>query len=304
MNYNTVFYSLGTENSITSEENIDAEVLSRVVDRVFEIECKMSAFKPSSEISIITQHAGICPCTVSEDVYYILQKALELSRASDGAFDFTVRPLTRLWNFGNGADIVPDISEINAARALVGYQNLILDPQKRTAFLDTAGCAIDLGGIAKGYAANEAKRILTENNIESALINFGGNIMTLGNTAENALWRIGIQNPLSARGVSALTVEVSDKAVVTSAVNERFFIKDGIRYHHIIDPLTGYPAKSGLFSVSVIDGDSLIADALSTAVFVLGVEKGLELLRKYKSEAIFITKTGDILSTFELNLRP
>ncbi len=301
MSNKTVFYALGTENSITLEEDNAAEVLSKVVDRIFEIEEKMSAFKSASEISKLTQNAGICPTTVSEDVYCVLEKALEISHASNGAFDVTARPLTRLWNFGSCKDTVPKTAEIAAAKGCVGYQNLLLDSNAKTAFLSKSGFAIDLGGIAKGYAADEAKRILLEHNITGALINFGGNIMVLGASPQNTPWKIGIQNPLSERGAYALTVDVFDKTVVTSAVNERFFINEGLRYHHILNPLTGFPAQSGLLSVTIIDRCSMLADALSTAVFVLGAEQGIKLLRKYNSEAIFITETGDIFSSFELN---
>ena len=301
MSCKTVFYALGTENSITTVEDNSADAISKVANRVFEIEEKMSAFRETSEISKIARNAGICPTAVSEDVYFVLEKALEISRASCGAFDITVRPLTRLWNISRGIDSVPEKAEIEAIKGYVGYQSLILDSKAKTAFLTRPGSAIDLGGIAKGYAADEAKRILKEHNIKSALINFGGNIMVLGQSPETAPRKIGIQNPLSERGACALTIDVSDKAVVTSAVNERFFIDKGIRYHHILNPLTGFPAQCGLLSATIIDVSSLLADALSTALFVLGAEQGMKLVRKYNSEAILITDAGDILSSFTLN---
>jgi len=301
MSFKTVFYALGTENSIILEEADSSELLTRIVERVSQIEEKMSAFKATSEISKIASNSGICAASVNEDVFCVLEKALEVSQASHGAFDITVRPLTKLWNFGNGRDSVPEKKEIDTAKCFVGYSNLVINPIERTAFLTKSGCKIDLGGIAKGYAANEAKRILLEYGVKSALINFGGNIMAVGNSFENAPWEVGIQNPLSGRGESVLTIDITDKAVVTSAVNERFFIRDGIRYHHIINPITGYPAQSGLLSVTVINECSMLADALSTAVFVLGAQEGLKLIRKYKSEAVFITESGDILSSFEIN---
>lgn len=301
MSYKTVFYALGTENSIILEDPDSSELLLKIVDRVSQIEEKMSAFKASSEISKIASNSGISAISVNGDVFCVLEKALEVSQASDGAFDITVRPLTKQWNSGSGTDTVPEKADIEAAKSCVGYQNLVLNLIERTAFLTKSGCKIDLGGIAKGYAANEAKRILLEHGVKSALINFGGNIMTVGNSFENTPWKIGIQNPLSGRGESILTIDIKDKALVTSAVNERFFIRDGIRYHHILNPKTGYPAQSGLLSVTIIDECSMLADALSTAVFVLGAKEGLKLIRKYNSEAIFITESGDILSSFEIN---
>jgi len=301
MSYKTVFYALGTENSIILEDADISDVLKMIVERVLNIEEKMSAFKDSSEISKIASNSGICGTRVSEDVFCVLEKALDVSQASKGAFDVTVRPLTKLWNFGNEMDSIPEKADIEAAKSCVGYQNLVLEPKERTAFFTNSGCKIDLGGIAKGYAANEAKRILLEHGVKSALINFGGNIMAVGQSFENAPWKIGIQNPLSERGAPVLTIDITDKAVVTSAVNERFFIRDGIRYHHIFNPISGYPAQSGLLSVTIIDECSMLADALSTAVFVLGATEGLKLIRKYKSEVILITESGDILSSFEIN---
>ena len=301
MTNKTVFYALGTENSITLEGDGNAIVLSAIIDRVFEIEEKMSAFKSTSELSKITQNAGIRPVNVSDDVFCVLERAREISQTSNGAFDITVRPMTQLWNFGSGKDTVPKKSEIEAAKSSVGYQNLVLDSKEKTAYLCKPGSSIDLGGIAKGYAADEAKRILSEHKVTGALINFGGNILAVGNSFEETPWKIGIQNPLLERGVSALTIDVSDKSVVTSAVNERFFIRNGVRYHHILSPLTGYPAQSGLLSVTIIDERSWLADALSTAVFVLGVEKGMNIIRRYKSDVIFIAKNGDILTTLEQN---
>lgn len=297
MSRKTVFYALGTKNSITIEEEHSTEVLLRVIERVFEIEEKMSAFKNTSEVSKITLSAGFHPVPVSNDVFSVLEKALEISQASNGAFDITARPLTKLWNFGSGNDVVPEKLKIEAAKSFVAYQNLALDSKGKTAFLTKIGCAVDLGGIAKGYAANEAKRILSEHGIKNALINFGGNIVAVGSSFEYTPWKVGIQNPLLGRGKDALIIDATDKAVVSSAVNERFFIKEGIRYHHIINPLSGYPAQSGLLSVTVIDKCSMLADALSTAVFVLGAAEGMKLIEKYNSDAVFITESGDIFST-------
>lgn len=299
MSCTKVFYALGTQNSITLEEDC-ADVFGKIIRRVGEIEGKMSAFKASSEISMIAANAGKRPVAVSDEVFMLLEKALEISRASNGAFDITVRPLTKLWNFGFGKDTVPESAGIASAKSLVCYDSLVLDSTNKTAFLKKPGAKLDLGGIAKGYAADEAKRILLENGTARALINFGGNVVAVGNSFENAPWKIGIQNPLSDRGESVLTIELSDRSVVTSAVNERFFIRGGKRYHHILNPLTGNPAQSGLLSASVISENSMLADALSTAAFVLGAKEGIKLIRRYGAEAIFITENGDILTSFEI----
>jgi thiamine biosynthesis lipoprotein len=158
-----------------------------------------------------------------------------------------------------------------------------------SAALRNKGQKLDLGGIAKGFAADEAKRILIENGVKSALINLGGNILTLGNKEDGSPFRIGIQNPLRQTGQFIGVLSASDRTIVTSGTNERFFVKDGIRYHHIINPHTGYPAQTGLLSVTVVCENSMYADALTTSLFVLGVEKGLKLLEQTGDEAIFIT---------------
>lgn len=294
-----LFYALGTENSITLESENAEDVAEKIIARVRNIEEKMSAFKSKSEVAEISRCAGRVPVRVSDELFYILETALEISRVSKGAFDVTVRPLTSLWNIGKGTDVIPKESEIEKAKSLVGYETLVLDSQEKTAFLTKLGGALDLGGIAKGYAADEAKRILLDNGINKGLINFGGNIVTVGSGFDRAPWKIGIQNPLSTRSDYVTTLEIENKSIVTSAVNERFFIKDSMRYHHIISPLTGYPAQSELLSVTVIDDCSMTADVLSTAAYVLGLLEGSRLIKQFGAQAIFITQNGDILSTFE-----
>ena len=175
------------------------------------------------------------------------------------------------------------------------YRKLILEEEDHRAALIYEGQAIDLGGIAKGYAAEEVKRVLIENNVKSALINLGGNILAIGVQPDGEPWKIGIQNPMEPTGTYFGTLAVADKTVVTSGSNERFFIKDGIRYHHILDPRTGMPARSEILSVTAVCDCSTDADALTTSVFVLGPERGMELAQKLKAEMIFVTENLDVM---------
>ena len=283
------FTALGTLNEITVFGPFRGRVLNRAVRRVLEIDDHMSAFKPGSDLSLLSRNAGIQPAALHRETFRLLQAAQEFSEQSQGAFDVTVRPLVELWGIHKKPDFIPTAQEIRRASELTGFRSLILEPGHFSAFLQKPGQSADLGGIAKGYAADEVRRILTEGGVEAALINLGGNIVTLGDGPDGGGWSIGVQNPVSVRGESLGTLTLGEAAVVTSGSNERFFMRGGVRYHHILDPRTGAPAQSGLLSVTVVGGRSSAADALSTAAFVLGLEAGVRLLRKYGYDAVFVT---------------
>lgn len=289
------FFTLGTQNHIAAYGERSKEAIHAAVKRVYEINSSMSAYLEESEISRITANAGSKSVKVSKDVFSVLETASKFAKLSNGAFDVTISPLAKLWKKSEQQGILPSKEEIDAARQFVNHNDLVLNRLWHTARLKKKGQSIDLGGIAKGYAADEVKRILLEYGIFKALINLGGNIITIGK------WCIGIQNPLMDRGFYVITIDIEDKTVVTSAVNEQFFIKDSRRYHHIINPLTYYPADSGLLSVTVISDHSQLADVLSTTAFVLGMEKGLEIIKKEGCDAVFITENGEIFSTLKVN---
>ena len=179
----------------------------------------------------------------------------------------------------------------------MNYRDLQLNEKNCTAYLMKAGQSIDLGGIAKGYAADEVRRILLQHKISDALINLGGNIVAMGYREDGLPWQIGVQNPLSARGDYIGTLEASDKTIVTSGSNEQFFISDGVRYHHIIDPHTGYPADSELLSVTVICSSSTDADGLTTGIFVSGISDSMTLLKNTDAQAIFVMQNKDLFLT-------
>lgn len=291
------FSGLGTMNHIQIFNCFKNQLLDKAVRRVSEIDGKMSAFDPGSEIFRLNQAAGRKPVAVSEEAFLLLKRAKEFAELSGGAFDMTIRPLVALWGIGRKSDFIPQQSEIKNARKLVNHNDLILDESKCTAYLKKAGQAVDLGGIAKGYAADEVKRLLTEGGVPSALIDLGGNIVAVGSRPDGEPWQVGIQNPASVRGEYIGTLAVTDKTVVTSGSNEQFFVKAGSRYHHILDPRTGRPAQSGLLSVTVVGISSVAADALTTAAFVLGTEKGAKFLKARGVEAVFTTEDYRIYLT-------
>lgn len=284
-------------NTIWACGSNSRKAVSAAADRVMDIHSRMSAYEEESDVALINSSAGLSPQEIHPDTYALLERSLRFSELTDGAFDVTVRPLTSLWGIGKKKDYIPDKNEVAAALKLVGYRDLLLDKGRCTAFLRKPGMSVDLGGIAKGYAADEASRILREHGIESALVNLGGNIAAVGLREDGQPWQIGIQNPLSARGGSLGTLEARDKTVVTSGSNERFFVKAGVRYHHILDPRTGYPAGSGLLSVTAVCGCSADADALTTALFVSGTAGAMKLLGSSDAQAVFVTESGDIFLT-------
>lgn len=291
------FYALGTDNCITACGDGCSRPLALAEARIREIEQRMSAFRPGSDVWELNDKAGRAPVRLHEDTFGLLRRAAEFSWRSGGAFDITVRPLVSLWGVGKKKSFVPSGREIGDLLPLVGYRGIKLDKKTLTAFLPKEGQAVDLGGIAKGYAADEARRILLENGVESALINLGGNIVTVGCRPSGELWKIGIQNPLSVTGEYLAVIPAGDCAVVTSGSNERFFLRDGIRYHHILDPRTGWPAQSGLLSVTAVCGSSADADALTTALFVLGREQGMELIEGFGAEAVFLSENLELTAT-------
>ncbi len=284
---------LGTTISVTVYEPA-SEAVEAVFARVREIEEKMSTSEDdydTTELLQVNREADEAPVTVSKDTFFVVEAAKEYSEISFGAFDLSIWPLVRLWGFGTADASVPPETRIEAIKKLADYRKVRLDPASRSVFLEEEGMGIDVGGIAKGYAADEARRILREYGVERALMDFGGNILTMGEKPDGSPWRIGIQNPDSQRGRFLGIVETGPSAVVTSGDYERFFEVDGVRYHHIIDPETGYPTRNGLRSVTILAEDSIDADALSTAVFVLGVEEGTRLIETLPTvEAAFVTE--------------
>lgn len=291
------FFALGTLNQISIYGEVDCGVAELAERRVREIERMMSAYTENSDIVRINQSAGETTVKIHSETLGLIKKAITFSILSDGAFDITVWPLVELWGIGRMKNRIPSGEEIEAAKSLVDYRKILLDESHCRAGLKEKGQAIDLGGIAKGYAAEEVKRILLENNVQSALINLGGNILTVGSSPDGGVWKIGIQNPLEPTGNYLGILGAENKTIVTSGSNERFFIQRGRRYHHIIDPRTGEPSQSGLLSITAVCGGSADADALTTSAFVLGPENGMKLIRLLGAEAVLVTERLDVLAS-------
>jgi len=278
-------------------ENAD-KAIDSAFDRISEIHNKMNVNDENSEVSKINKMAGRGYQRVSEDTLYVIKKGLFYSALSKGRFDITVGPLVKLWGIGTDKARVPDKKEIENALSLINYKDVIINEDKNEVMLKKENMSIDLGAIAKGYAADEVMRILKENGIKSAVADLGGNIYVLGSKPNGKPWRIGIQDPFKSRGSTFAVIEVKDKTLVTSGTYERFFIKGGKRYHHILDVKTGYPVENGLVSVTIIGDSSIDCDALSTTAFVLGLQEGMKLIESLKGyDAIFVTQDKKVYVT-------
>ena len=296
---------LGTTCTVTIYKGWSEAAFDEVFARIAQVESRMTVNREDSEVLQVNRSAGRSPVRVSPDTFSVIQKALEMARLGAGAFDITVGPLVRLWGIGTAAARIPSPREIAAALAKVGWQDVVLSPGDSTVLLARPGMALDLGAIAKGYAADEAGRILRARGASSALVNLGGNVLTVGKKPDGSPWRIGVQNPEEPRGTHVGIVEVGESAVVTSGNYERFFESGGRRYHHILDTRTGAPVSNGLSAVMIVAADSTTADALSTLVFALGLERGRALVESTHGsvEALFVTEGRDIYVTAGLKPR-
>ena len=278
------------------------KAMNESINKLREIDNNMSLSKSDSEMVKINNNAGKRSVKVNDGFLNVINKAIYYGRLSDGAFDISIRPVDKLWGIGTKNERIPKEKEIKENLKFVNYKNIETDNFNKTVFLRNKNMAIDLGGIAKGYAADELVKILKENNIKSGLINLGGNIYAYKKDKNDKPFNIGIQDPKEENGQTFAIIKVKNKSVVTSGNYERYFIKNGKRYHHIMDPRTGAPSESGIISSTIISDKSIDGDALSTATFILGVKKGMELINSLSGvEAIFVTNDNKVYTSSGLN---
>lgn len=271
------------------------EAAQKVLDEIKRLENLMSINIEESEISQINANAGQKPVKVSDDTFIVISGALEYAEMTDGLFDPSIGPLVKLWGIGTHNAKVPTQEELEKALTLVNYKDVILNKREQTVYLKKAGMIIDVGGIAKGYAADQAIDIFKKHQIKNGFLNIGGNVIVHGPKPNNELWRIGIQDPRAVRDEIMAVASLQDQAVVTSGDYERYIIRDGKRYHHILNPKTGYPVDRGLMSASMVGTSSFHADALSTSVFLLGQEEGMKLAKDKGFDVMLITKDQQVI---------
>ncbi len=288
-----------------SQENLE-EALNAAMNRARTLEHIFSVNNEGSELNYVNQNASKEPVSVSEDLYKVLERSLHYANLTKGAFDPTLGKLISLWGIGTDHAIVPTDEDLLPFIGKSNYKHVILDPATHTVYFENDTFFLDLGAIAKGYIADEIKTLLQQNyNITNAIINLGGNVITIGGNPNGDPWKIGIANPDAPEDSAAPAViaHVNGKTLVTSGDYQRFFEDEtGMKYHHILDGQTGYPANTGLKSVSIITEASMDADALSTAVFVLGYDNGLALIESLDGiEAVFINENNQVTCTSGLD---
>ena len=284
--------SMGTLFELTiyaADKYIAEKTFNEAFQEINRLDYLMSNYKKESVLSGLNRNAPAAPTDCNKELANIIEQSLQYSEITDGAFDITIGPLMKKWGFFKKQGRIPDKEELESALESVSYKNIIIEEKAikslskdpvtvKTVFFKNTGTQIDLGGIGKGYAVDMAARVLKQNGIKSALINFSGNIYTFGVPPGRESWIIGLQHPRESEGLLG-TFEIKDKAVSTSGDYEKFFTIEGKRYSHIIDPRTGSPVKS-IVSVTIVTDNATRADALSTGVFVLGQEKGMALIEK------------------------
>jgi thiamine biosynthesis lipoprotein len=288
--------TLVTVTVVANSEQQASKAIGSALQTIGTFGDRINFFSPSSELSEINRSAGIRPVKVSADTLDLIEKAVYVAEKSGGAFDPTIGPESSLWDFHK--KIKPSDEQIKKNLPLVNYRNVVVDREKSTVFLKKKGMLMDLGGIAKGYAADLAVADLRRNGIEAGIVANAGDIRVFGRKPGGKPWNVGIENPRHKSDADELIakLKLTDRAISTSGDYQRYFILNGRRYHHLIDPATGYPAY-GCRSVSVITDRGAFTDAFATAAFVLGPEKGMELVTKMGMDAVIIKSDGTILTT-------
>ena len=286
------FPAMGTVHTVTIFDAEGPEAASDARAYLLDLHRAWSCFEEDSLISQINQAAGRQPVAVDEDTFEVLRQAKRYGRFTEGAFDVTVGPLADLWRRAMEERQLPGDKAVWQALALVNFANVTLDEEAHTVLLEKAGQRIDLGGIAKGYAVDELRKRLRRHGVRRALLDLGGTVAALGCGLP-----VGIRDPFRLHGAPMGTLMLEDRIAVTSGVYERFAYMDGYRYHHVVDPRTGYPSKSGLVSVTLVGEKGGALDAFATAALILGMEKSAPMLAEQGMDAVFVTEQGQVFVT-------
>lgn len=266
-----------------------AQVLKKLEDKINELDEVLSTGKETSEVSRLNR-SGVA--VLSPTVANLIKRSLGIYKKTDGLFDITIYPLMELWGFPTKNYRVPSEKEIEEKLKLVGSDKIDFNEETRKISFKNKGMEIDFGGIGKGYITDELVKILTDEKVESAIINLGGNVFGFRKKPDGSLWNIAIRDPNEPDKYMA-AIRLEDRAVITSGGYERYFEENGIIYHHILDPRTGKPSDSGLKSVSIISKDGTLADALSTSLFIMGEEKAAKYWKENGNDFDILLMTKD-----------
>ncbi|MDO4617353.1 MAG: FAD:protein FMN transferase [Lachnospiraceae bacterium] len=270
------------------------DAVTAAVTEIQRLDALLSTGSEDSEVSVLNRAGG---GSLSTDTETLIERSLQLYEDTDGAFDLSIYPVMELWGFTDDSFAVPDTVELHDTLALVDASKVTLNTEEHTVSYGTDGMKIDLGGIAKGYTSARVSEIFKSYGVESGLLNLGGNVQAIGAKTDGSSWNVAITNTDEDGYLGVLKIE--DQAVITSGGYERYFEEDGVRYHHIIDPATGYPADNGVISSSIISSDGMLADGLSTSLYVMGLDDAIAYWQDHSEEFDFVLEdeSGDLYIT-------
>jgi len=278
-----------------------AGFIAMAVDEISRIERLISSWLPNSQTSAINAAAGERPVGVSQELFDLIERSIQVSKLTDGAFDISYASMDRIWKFDGSMETMPTEGGIKGSVSKVGYRNIIMNTKDTSVFLKLSGMKIGFGAIGKGYAADRAKALLMQKGVTAGIINASGDMNTWGKQPNGSAWKVALTNPMDKNKGYGL-LPVVDKAVVTSGNYEKYVTFNGIRYSHIIDPRTGYPS-TGILSVTVFAPKAELADALATSIFVMGKEAGLDRINQLPHvDCILIDEKGKVFTSKNIKI--
>ena len=286
---------------IATDEKQSNEYINLATNEIKRIEKLISSWDKNSQTTKINQNAGIQAVKVDKELFNLIERAIQIAKLTDGAFDISYASMDKIWKFDGSMKEMPSVAAIKNSVSKVGYQNILLNKEEQTVFLKLKGMKIGFGAIGKGYAADKAKKLLIKKGVRGGIINASGDMNTWGVQTNGKPWNVGITNPLNKNKTFAL-FPLHNSAVVTSGNYEKYVVFNKKRYTHIIDPRTGYPS-SGIVSVSVFAPSTELADALATSIFVMGLDVGIHTINQLKGvECIIVTDEGKIVSSNNIDI--
>ena len=303
-NFKRTLILMGSRFDITvvaSNEKEGNKYIDSAIFEIARIEKLISSWDVNSETSLINKLSGIQPIKVDKELFDLIERSIAISTLTNGAFDISYASMDRIWKYDGSMREMPSEEKISNSIKKVGYKNIIIDKEAQTVFLKLKGMKIGFGAIGKGYAADKAKALLIEKGAKAGIINASGDLNAWGKQANGKDWMVAITNPLNKNKVFSW-LPINDSAIVTSGNYEKFVSYNGIRYSHIIDPRTGYPS-TGIISTSIMTSNAELADAISTSVFVMGVETGLDFINQLKGvDCIIIDEQNKIHTSNNIKL--
>ncbi|WP_340063646.1 FAD:protein FMN transferase [Ascidiimonas aurantiaca] len=279
------------------------DAVNKAIAEIQRIEKCISSWDANSETSQINRNAGIQPVKVSKELFELIQRSLQVSAVTGGAFDISFASIDKVWYFDGRMTQMPSEESIKASVEKVGYKNIVLNTDEQTVFLKLPGMKIGFGAIGKGYAADKVRTLMKEMGIPAGIINASGDLTTWGYQPDGTEWKVGITNPLNQNKVFSW-FPVVEAAVATSGNYEKYVVLNGKKYTHIIDPRTGYPA-SGLVSVTVFAKSAELCDALATAIFIMGTQSGIHMIDQLPGiECVLVDENNKIHTSKNIQLNP